>query len=209
MTAQSERERPGDSLQLSVSNAIVGFLPEYTGRGPTKARTTIRDNVVFGDARSDADQRRAVPSRQRARRKGTRAASRVPGCDARGNQRQLPAHRTKVIGMMTQIPSPPTSPPRCPCPGPTAGHHPPSPQTPRAPASDGTAALTLASLRRDPTARPRQQERTGPPDGRSPGQCRSTAAAWLRRFVYTHQRSRRSDPPVPSKGARRGAPYAA
>jgi uncharacterized protein YbcI len=47
MTAQSEQERPGDSLQLSVSNAIVGFLREYTGRGPTKARTTIRDNVVL------------------------------------------------------------------------------------------------------------------------------------------------------------------
>jgi uncharacterized protein YbcI len=48
MTAQSEQEQPvGGSLQVSVSNAIVGFLREYTGRGPTKARTTIRDNVVL------------------------------------------------------------------------------------------------------------------------------------------------------------------
>jgi uncharacterized protein YbcI len=48
MTAQSEQEQaPGSSLQVSVSNAIVGFLREYTGRGPTKARTTIRDNVVL------------------------------------------------------------------------------------------------------------------------------------------------------------------
>jgi uncharacterized protein YbcI len=48
MTAQSEPEqRAASPLQLSVSNAIVGFLREYTGRGPTKARTTIRDNVVL------------------------------------------------------------------------------------------------------------------------------------------------------------------
>jgi uncharacterized protein YbcI len=48
MTAQSEQEQSaGSSLQVSVSNAIVGFLHEYTGRGPTKARTTIRDNVVL------------------------------------------------------------------------------------------------------------------------------------------------------------------
>lgn len=47
MTAQAEPERPpGSSLQVALSNALVGFLREYTGRGPTKARTSIRDNVV-------------------------------------------------------------------------------------------------------------------------------------------------------------------
>ena len=35
-----------DSLPAAISNAIVHLLREYTGRGPTKARTTIRDNVV-------------------------------------------------------------------------------------------------------------------------------------------------------------------
>lgn len=34
-------------LSLAISNAIVGMLREYTGRGPTKARTTIRDNIVL------------------------------------------------------------------------------------------------------------------------------------------------------------------
>jgi uncharacterized protein YbcI len=34
------------SLQAAISNAIVKLMREYTGRGPTKARTTIRDNVV-------------------------------------------------------------------------------------------------------------------------------------------------------------------
>jgi uncharacterized protein YbcI len=46
--AEPETERPPDgSLQMAISNAVVGYLREYTGRGPTKARTTIRDNVVL------------------------------------------------------------------------------------------------------------------------------------------------------------------
>jgi uncharacterized protein YbcI len=36
----------GGSLYLTISNMIVGLLREYTGRGPTKARTSIRDNLV-------------------------------------------------------------------------------------------------------------------------------------------------------------------
>jgi uncharacterized protein YbcI len=47
MTTETEPERqPGSSLYAAISNAIVKLLREYTGRGPTKARTTIRDNVV-------------------------------------------------------------------------------------------------------------------------------------------------------------------
>jgi uncharacterized protein YbcI len=48
MADQAEQERaPNGSLYVAISNAIVGLLREYTGRGPTKARTTIRDNVVL------------------------------------------------------------------------------------------------------------------------------------------------------------------
>jgi uncharacterized protein YbcI len=48
MTAQAQPERsPSSSLQVALSNAIVGFLREYTGRGPLKARTSIRENVVL------------------------------------------------------------------------------------------------------------------------------------------------------------------
>jgi uncharacterized protein YbcI len=47
MADQIEHERPAGSLSLAISNSIVGMLREYTGRGPTKARTTIRDNVVL------------------------------------------------------------------------------------------------------------------------------------------------------------------
>jgi uncharacterized protein YbcI len=43
----TEPERPAGSLPyLAISNAIVTLLREYTGRGPTKARTTIHDNVL-------------------------------------------------------------------------------------------------------------------------------------------------------------------
>ena len=37
----------GGSLNHSISNAIVALIREYTGRGPTKAHTTIRDNTVL------------------------------------------------------------------------------------------------------------------------------------------------------------------
>jgi uncharacterized protein YbcI len=49
MRAEPEPERPpdgGSSMYVSISNSIVGLLREYTGRGPTKARTTLRDNLV-------------------------------------------------------------------------------------------------------------------------------------------------------------------
>jgi uncharacterized protein YbcI len=42
-----ERDPPAHGpLSLGISNAVVGMLREYTGRGPTKARTTIRENVI-------------------------------------------------------------------------------------------------------------------------------------------------------------------
>jgi uncharacterized protein YbcI len=47
MSADSDQApQSGQSLYLAISNANVRLLREYTGRGPTKARTTIRDNIV-------------------------------------------------------------------------------------------------------------------------------------------------------------------
>jgi uncharacterized protein YbcI len=34
------------SVLASISRAVVRIVHEYTGRGPTKARTSIRDDVV-------------------------------------------------------------------------------------------------------------------------------------------------------------------
>ena len=48
MSDQAEPERvPNGALYAAISNAIVVLLRDYTGRGPTRARTTIRDNVVL------------------------------------------------------------------------------------------------------------------------------------------------------------------
>jgi uncharacterized protein YbcI len=48
MTTDTGPERqPGSSLTAAISNVIVRLLREYTGRGPMKAHTTIRDNVVL------------------------------------------------------------------------------------------------------------------------------------------------------------------
>jgi uncharacterized protein YbcI len=34
------------SVSAEISNAVVGIVREYTGRGPTKARTTIAEDIV-------------------------------------------------------------------------------------------------------------------------------------------------------------------
>jgi uncharacterized protein YbcI len=46
MATPSDQQPVRDGLYVALSTAIVKLLRENTGRGPTKARTTIRDNVV-------------------------------------------------------------------------------------------------------------------------------------------------------------------
>jgi uncharacterized protein YbcI len=36
----------GGQLHAAISNAVVHIQREYLGRGPTKARTTVADNVI-------------------------------------------------------------------------------------------------------------------------------------------------------------------
>src|SRR4051795_477912 len=45
-STETQNRTPG-SLALQISNLVVRLFTEYTGRGPNKARTTIRDNVVL------------------------------------------------------------------------------------------------------------------------------------------------------------------
>jgi uncharacterized protein YbcI len=44
--ASIEEHSAGRSLPMEISNLIVRLFSEYTGRGPNKARTLIRDNLV-------------------------------------------------------------------------------------------------------------------------------------------------------------------
>jgi uncharacterized protein YbcI len=46
MSSAEPQERTPGSLTAAVSRHVVRLFSEYTGRGPTRARTTIRDNVV-------------------------------------------------------------------------------------------------------------------------------------------------------------------
>jgi hypothetical protein len=41
-----EQQQQDGPLLASISRAVVQIVHEYTGRGPTKARTSIRDDVV-------------------------------------------------------------------------------------------------------------------------------------------------------------------
>ena len=47
--ASERHERPtGGELSVAISNGMVHLLRQYTGRGPTKARTTVgRDHVLI------------------------------------------------------------------------------------------------------------------------------------------------------------------
>jgi uncharacterized protein YbcI len=48
MTSSIEiHERAPGSLAADISRLVVRLVAEYTGRGPTRARTMIRDNVVL------------------------------------------------------------------------------------------------------------------------------------------------------------------
>jgi uncharacterized protein YbcI len=48
MTSTTAEDLPaGQSISAAISNAVVRIMAEYTGRGPTKARTSIRDDVVL------------------------------------------------------------------------------------------------------------------------------------------------------------------
>jgi uncharacterized protein YbcI len=46
VTSTEAQGRAPGSLTAAISNHVVRLFAEYTGRGPTKAHTSIRDNVV-------------------------------------------------------------------------------------------------------------------------------------------------------------------
>ncbi len=45
MTGRQEQQA-GGALLRAIANAVVQIVREYTGRGPTQARASIRDDVV-------------------------------------------------------------------------------------------------------------------------------------------------------------------
>jgi len=46
-TNEPHTERAPGSLSADISRLVVRLVAEYTGRGPTRARTTIRDDTII------------------------------------------------------------------------------------------------------------------------------------------------------------------
>ena len=46
MSHEELSQAQNGTLSAEISNGVVGIVREYTGRGPTKARTTITDELV-------------------------------------------------------------------------------------------------------------------------------------------------------------------
>jgi uncharacterized protein YbcI len=46
MTETQEQPAFGGAMMRSISNAAVRLLSDYTGRGPTKARTYLNDDLI-------------------------------------------------------------------------------------------------------------------------------------------------------------------
>ncbi len=47
MSSSVPAQLQGGALQAAISNAVVGTISEFTGRGPTKVRTTLSGDWVF------------------------------------------------------------------------------------------------------------------------------------------------------------------
>jgi uncharacterized protein YbcI len=59
----TDEQAAGQSVGAQISTAVVHLIHEYTGRGPTKARTTINDGLVtvlLGDSMLKAERRLAA-----------------------------------------------------------------------------------------------------------------------------------------------------
>ena len=47
MPSSDQTHLHGGALQAAISNGVVSTISEFTGRGPTKARTTLSGDWVF------------------------------------------------------------------------------------------------------------------------------------------------------------------
>jgi uncharacterized protein YbcI len=59
----TDEQVPGQSVAAQISTAVVHLMAEYTGRGPTKARTSIADGLVtvlLGDSMLKGERRLAA-----------------------------------------------------------------------------------------------------------------------------------------------------
>lgn len=62
MSSTTREAAARGALTAAISNSMVALLHDHTGRGPTRARTTIDENIIVCVMGAHPDQRRAKPS---------------------------------------------------------------------------------------------------------------------------------------------------
>ena len=98
----ADRRLTGGELAVAISDTVVRALSRTTGRGPTKARTTLGDNgvfVVLQDSLTVGEQTLADAGEERAVLDLRRRWQRVMQADVSREIEQLTGR--KVIGFMS------------------------------------------------------------------------------------------------------------
>jgi uncharacterized protein YbcI len=98
----ADRRRPHGELAAAISNTVVKALARTTGRGPTKARTTLGENgvfVVLQDSLTHGEQTLADAGEDEAVLDLRRRWQRVMQADLSREIEQLTGR--KVIGFMS------------------------------------------------------------------------------------------------------------
>ena len=98
----TERQLQEGELAAAISNTVVGALARTTGRGPTKAKTTLGENgvfVVLQDSLTHGEQTLADAGEARAVLDLRRRWQRVMQADVVRDIEQLTGR--KVIGFMS------------------------------------------------------------------------------------------------------------
>jgi uncharacterized protein YbcI len=98
----ADRRLTGGELAVAISDTVVRALARTTGRGPTKARTTLGDNgvyVVLQDSLTVGEQTLADAGEERAVLDLRRRWQRVMQADVSREIEQLTGR--KVIGFMS------------------------------------------------------------------------------------------------------------
>jgi uncharacterized protein YbcI len=99
---RTERPLPGGELAAAISNAVVRALARTTGRGPTRAKTTVGENgafVVLQDSLTQGEQTLADAGEGQAVLDLRRRWQRVMQAEVTRDIEQLTGR--KVIGFMS------------------------------------------------------------------------------------------------------------
>lgn len=103
MTDRTHQQGSGSgSLHLQLSNTVVRLLREHTGRGPTKPRILIRDNVILVlPSKTLIKGERSLAEKGRSARCSKSATSSKKGCARRAAARWPELTGWKVVATVS------------------------------------------------------------------------------------------------------------